>query len=79
MDEEDPRKAMIKSIALEGAADMGISVISVERNNNGDWIRTFSDRDRRISMTQALNDPAKLSKSTGPASAVFRKHNKIGF
>ena len=30
-------------------------------------------------MTQALNDPAKLSKSTGPASAVFRKQNKIGF
>ncbi|MCK5905176.1 MAG: DUF839 domain-containing protein, partial [Gammaproteobacteria bacterium] len=79
MDEGDPRKAMIKSIALEGAADMGISVISVERNNNGDWVRTFSDRDRRISMTQALNDPAKLSKSTGPASAVFRKQNKIGF
>jgi len=79
MDDEDPKKEMIKSMALEGAADMGISVISVERSNNGDWVRTFSEKDRRISVTQALKDPAKLSKSTGPASSVFRKQNKIGF
>ena len=79
MSETNPAKAMIKTIAMEASDDMGISVISVERKSNGDWVRTYSDQDRRISITQALKDPAKLSKSSGPARAIFIKENKIGF
>lgn len=79
LDDNNPDKEKIKSIVMEATEDMGISVISVKKKNNGDWVRTYSDKDRRISIASAINDPKKRSYSTGPASSVFNKKNKQGF
>ena len=79
IDNSNPDKDKIKDIIMEAVEDMGISVISIKKKKNGDWTRTYSDKDRRISIAGAINDPKKRSKSTGPARSVFIKKNKQGF
>lgn len=79
IDNSNPDKDKIKQIVMEAAEDMGISVISIKKKKNGDWIRTYSDKDRRISIAGAINDPKKRSKTTGPARSIFIKKNKQGF
>ena len=77
--DSNPDKEKIKKIVMEASEDMGISVISIKKKKSGDWVRTYSDKDRRISIAGAIKDPKKRSQSTGPASSVFRKKNKQGF
>ena len=79
MIDSDPLKAQIKEISREGLIDQGMGVISVRRNPNGKWERTYSDVDRRITGISGLDDPSQSLKSTGPAVAVFTKQNKLGY
>lgn len=72
-------KAQIKEISREGLIDQGIGVISVSRNSSGKWERTHSKSDRRITGISGLDDPKKLLKSTGAATLVFNKKNKLGY
>ncbi len=74
----DKTKQAIKSIAKEMLVDVGIGVISVKRNSDGKWIRTYSEADRRITGISGLEDGRYL-KSTGPAVAVFNKSNVKGY
>lgn len=76
--ENDPLKAKILTIAKEGLIDQGIGVISIRRNPQGKWERTFSSSDRRITGISGLEDGRYL-KATGPAVAVFKKLNKKGY
>ena len=66
-------KAQIKKISREGLIDQGIGVISVRRNSFGQWERTFSESDRRITGISGLDNPQNLLKSTGPATTLFNK------
>ncbi|MGK7894713.1 MAG: PhoX family phosphatase, partial [Xenococcus sp. (in: cyanobacteria)] len=59
--------------------DQGIGVIAVRRNPVGTWERTYSNSDRRITGISGLDDPQRLLKSTGPATKVFTKQNKLGY
>ncbi|NJM98770.1 MAG: DUF839 domain-containing protein, partial [Phormidesmis sp. RL_2_1] len=62
----NPLKDKIKAIAKEALIDLGIGVISVKRNPDGKWERTYSQADRRITGISGLEDGRYL-KSTGPA------------
>ncbi|MGJ3247844.1 MAG: PhoX family protein [Elainellaceae cyanobacterium] len=75
--DDDPLKAKIIEISKEGLIDQGIGVISV-RLENGQWVRTFSDADRRITGISGLDDGRYLG-ATGPAVAVFSKPEKMGY
>ena len=75
----DPLKEQIKEISREGLIDQGMGVISVRRNPNGKWERTYSEIDRRITGISGLDDSSQLLKSTGPAVAVFTKKTKLGY
>ncbi|MEO0802382.1 MAG: alkaline phosphatase PhoX [Cyanobacteria bacterium J06642_2] len=77
--DDDPLKQQIMAIAKEALTDLGVGVISVKRNEQGRWERTFSDADRRITGISGLDDPARLLKATGPGTAVFTKSNKQGY
>ena len=75
----DSLKNQIKEISREGLIDQGIGVIAVKRNQNGQWKRSFSNLDRRITGISGLDNSSQLLKSTGAATAVFIKSNKLGY
>ena len=77
--DSNPLKAQIKEISREGLIDQGMGVISVRRNSNGKWERTYADVDRRITGISGLDDPSQSLKSTGPGVAVFTKQTKLGY
>ncbi len=76
--EDDALKAQIEEIAKEAMTDQGIGVIGVRRSASGQWERSFSEADRRITGISGLEDGRYLA-STGPAVAVFNKTEKIGY
>lgn len=76
--ENDSLKAKILEISKEGLIDQGIGIISIRRNADGKWERTFSKSDRRITGISGLEDGRYL-KATGPAVAIFNKPNKKGY
>ncbi|WP_017306972.1 PhoX family protein [Spirulina subsalsa] len=74
----DDLKGKVTAIAEEMMIDMGLGVISLRRNGDGTWSRTYSSTDRRITGISGLKDGHYLQ-STGPAVAVFNKTNKLGY
>ncbi|MGG6265831.1 PhoX family protein [Leptolyngbya sp. AN03gr2] len=76
--EKNPLKAQIKTIAKEALIDQGMGVISVRKNADGKWERTFSNADRRITGISGLEDDRYLD-CTGPAKAVFQKKKGKGY
>ncbi len=79
MADGDPLKQKITAIAKEALTDLGMGVISVKRNDDGQWVRTFSSADRRITGLSGLDTPSRLLKATGPATVIFKKPNKMGY
>ncbi|MEB3358139.1 MAG: alkaline phosphatase PhoX [Synechococcales bacterium] len=78
LEDSDPLKAQIMQISKEGLLDQGLGVISIRRKADGQWERTFSAADRRITGISGLEDDRYL-KVTGPAAAVFTKAEKMGY
>ncbi|WP_341733588.1 alkaline phosphatase PhoX [Microcoleus sp. EPA2] len=70
--DKEPTKKMVKEVSTEALIDLGIGVISIRRNPVGQWERTNSQADRRITGISGLADGRYL-KATGPAVAVFNK------
>ncbi|ELR97147.1 PhoX family phosphatase [Gloeocapsa sp. PCC 73106] len=76
--EDDPLKQQIKLIAKEAFIDQGIGIMSLKRNPDGTWERTNLKSDRRITGISGLED-GRYVKSTGPATIVFNKSDKLGY
>jgi uncharacterized protein len=76
--EGDRLKQMIYDISKAAQYDAGLTVISVRKNADGTWERTYSSADRRISGISGLED-GKYLKAVGPAVAVFRKTSGQGY
>lgn len=76
--DKDSTKAKIREISKEALLDQGLGIISIRRTANGKWERTNSTADRRISGVSGLED-GKYLKATGPATAVFRKKQGLGY
>lgn len=68
----------INEICMATLMEQGMSVISIQQEADGRWVRTYSNRDRRISGISGLNDNRYL-KVTGPATAVFLKDSGHGY
>ena len=78
LDKNDPLKAKIEAIATEALIDQGMGVISLKKNLQGQWERTYSDADRRITGISGLKDGRYL-KATGPGIRIFEKKDKLGY
>ena len=76
--ESDPIKAKVKLIAQEALTDLGLGVLSVQREADGRWLRTNSAVDRRVTGISGLTDGRYL-KATGPAVAIFTKTAGQGY
>ncbi|MDB9519389.1 DUF839 domain-containing protein [Roseofilum reptotaenium CS-1145] len=71
-------KAEFYDFFKETLIDQGIGVISLRREANGQWVRTYSPQDRRITGISGLEDGNYL-RATGPSVSIFRKTNGIGY
>ncbi len=78
LSDSNPLKAQIKELSKELLTDQGLGVISVRRDESGQWARVIRQSDRRVSGISGLEDDNYL-KSTGPATAIFNKTNVIGY
>jgi uncharacterized protein len=76
--ENNPLKPKIREICQEALLDQGLGVISIRQTADGNWERTNSAADRRISGVSGLEDGRYLQ-ATGPAVAVFRKQQGQGY
>jgi secreted PhoX family phosphatase len=76
--ETDPLKQQIVQICQEALTDLGMGVISIRKDASGQWVRTNSSADRRITGISGLDDGRYL-KATGPAVAVFQKTQGNGY
>jgi len=74
--ETDPLRAEIIKLSQEGLTDLGIGIISIQRQPNGRWVRTYSASDRRITGLSGLTKKSQSLKATGPAVAIFRKQGQ---
>lgn len=75
----DVIKQKIIQISREGLIDQGLGVMSVKRNAEGKWERTYSEADRRVTGISGLDNSKQALKSTGAAVAVFNKPKKLGY
>jgi len=76
--ENSTLKSQIETISKETLIDQGIGVISIRKNAEGRWERTFSNADRRITGISGLEDGRYLN-CTGAAKAVFQKKSGKGY
>ena len=78
LDDSDPIKTELVTVAREAMIDQGMGVISIRRTVDGSWERTFSESDRRITGISGLEDGRYL-KATGPSVAIFEKSDRQGY
>lgn len=76
--DDNPLKVRFQKFFGELLIDQGIGVISVRRNPDGKWERTYSTADRRVTGISGWQDNCYL-KATGPAKTIFRKTNGLGY
>jgi uncharacterized protein len=74
----DGLKQQIAQICKEALTDQGLGIISVRKNPQGAWERTYSKADRRITGISGLDDRNYL-RTSGPAQAVFQKLKGQGY
>lgn len=76
--DDNPAKLKFQEFFAELLIDQGIGIISVKKDNNGKWQRTYSKLDRRITGISGWQDNRYLS-STGAATAIFKKQEGLGY
>ena len=74
----DRRLQQIRAVADEAMTDLGIGVMTLQRDARGQWKRAQGPQDRRITGISGLEDPQQQLISTGPAAAVFRASSRQG-
>lgn len=74
----DPLREALRQIATAALEDLGIGVISIQRDRTGRWRRQPSRRERRVTGLSGLTDGHYLQ-ATGPATAIFRKATMRGY
>jgi uncharacterized protein len=79
MAESDVLKQQIRQICEEALTDQGMGVISLRKTTQGQWERTYSKSDRRITGISGLKNPQRYLRCTGPAQLVFRKSKGQGY
>ncbi|MCP9836626.1 DUF839 domain-containing protein [Cyanobium sp. N.Huapi 1H5] len=76
---DDPLLATIRQLAEAAMADLGVGVIELERQPDGPWRRRPGRFDRRITGLSGWRDPARRLRTSGPAAAVFRRTERLGY
>ncbi len=76
---DDPLRPLIDAVSRAAMADLGIGVLELEQGSAG-WRRSSGSRyERRIDGLCGLNNPAQSLRCSGPAAAVFRHNQPLGY
>jgi hypothetical protein len=75
----DRRLQQIRAVADEAMTDLGIGVMTLQRDAQGQWKRAQGPKDRRITGISGLDEPQQQLISTGPATAVFKASQRQGY
>jgi secreted PhoX family phosphatase len=76
---DDPLRSMVRAVAAAAMADLGIAVMAISQEESGLWRRRPGRFDRRIDGLAGLDDPARRLRVSGPAAAVFRRRQRLGY
>ena len=75
----DPLRPLVLAVAEAAMADLGIGVLELQRTASG-WRRQPGSRyERRVSGLTGWQRPGEALRCTGPAAAVFRTPNPLGY
>ena len=77
-DDSDLRQ-MAETVAAAALEDLGIGVAELARTADGGWRHQPGRRDRRVHGLSGRDDPAQRLRVSGPAAAVFRRQQRLGF
>ena len=76
---EDPLRAPILTVAQAAMDDLGIGVVGLERDGAGRWRHRPGRLERRITGLSGWRDPGQRLRTSGPAAAVFRRRDRLGY
>jgi hypothetical protein len=76
---DDPLRAPLLAVARAAMEDVGIGVTAIERDADGRWRLQPGRHDRRITGLSGWRDPARQLRCSGPAAAVFRRRERLGY
>jgi secreted PhoX family phosphatase len=76
---DDPLRGQIAQLARAALEDLGIGVLELRRQADGRWRREPGPLERRITGLSGLEDPARCLRVSGPAAAVFRRGERLGY
>jgi|APCry1669188879_1035177.scaffolds.fasta_scaffold07568_3 hypothetical protein len=75
---DDPLRQPLLAVASAALEDVGIGVAEITLEQQG-WQRRSGRFDRRLSGLTGLSRPQEQLRSTGPAAAVFRRRQRLGY
>jgi len=76
--EDDPLRRPLLEVARAALVDQGIGIAEIALGSRG-WRRNPGRFDRRVHGLSGLEDPARLLHCSGPAAAVFRRSQRLGY
>ncbi|BAQ62692.1 Tat (twin-arginine translocation) pathway signal sequence domain protein [Geminocystis sp. NIES-3708] len=76
--DDNPAKLKFQEFFAELLIDQGVGIISIKKDNDGKWQRTYSKNDRRITGISGWKDNRYLS-ATGAATNIFKKSQGLGY
>lgn len=74
-----PLRNLAEQVAQAALEDLGIGVAGLRRAADGRWRHEPTPLERRIHGLSGLKEPNQRLRSSGPAAAVFRKRNRLGY
>ena len=79
LEASSPLRQQIAMVAAAALEDLGIGVAELVRTADGGWRHQPGKRDRRVHGLSGVDDPAQRLRVSGPAAAVFRRQQRLGF
>jgi hypothetical protein len=76
---QDPLRAPLLAVATAALEDLGIGVVELTRTADGGWRHAPGRLERRITGLSGLRRPQERLRTTGPAAAVFRRRQRLGY
>jgi secreted PhoX family phosphatase len=76
---DDPLRGPLLAVARAALEDQGIGVCGIERDGAVGWRRRPDRHDRRVHGLTGLDNPRQRLSCSGPAAAVFRRRQRLGY
>ncbi|QPN63262.1 PhoX family phosphatase [Synechococcus sp. CBW1004] len=76
---DDPLHAPLLAVATAAMEDLGVGVAELALLPDGAWRHEGGRFDRRLTGLSGWHRPAERLRTTGPATAVFRRRHRLGY